>query len=521
MAKNKAPATDNKNYTTEQQYARKGQEKKRSTKPAGADASTIDGIEKFIVGQISEKYNPWKNNDMTEDDLAEDIFEQCGRYIRYCENGWMVWSAEDGCWKGEEYGEPVVQWIVRHFGRLLGESATEEYAEGLRYARHVRNSNGINAVMTILKRDKRIATSRRNFDINHEVLNCKGDLYNLRTGEIRKAEPEDNITKSCKYSPAEKTDAQMLPPQFHDFMKKVTSKDGVERPDLMLWILSYFGYSLTGETGASFFVNFHGSGQNGKSVLLKLMMAIFGDYAAPIHQDIVIENRFASQFLLSNLPGLRLGVLADAGEGQLNMKLLKEITTGEPMTAPVKFKDDMKFSSSCKLAVGSNHRLTLRNTGMDAKRRVRMIPFDYIVPDDEIVPDLEKKLLEEAPEILRCLIFCANKYYEMGGGAKAFPKCEVIDQASKEYLESQDLVGRWVKDNTEASFGYDVSLDDMYKNFQAWCAGEGIKKVMGKNKFGEHLSVHLKEKKHTNKGTVYQNIKLTGASPPIPGSGSG
>jgi len=158
---------------------------------------------------------------------------------------------------------------------------------------------------------------------------------------------------------------------------------------------------------------------------------------------------------------------------------------------------------------------------MDAKRRVRMIPFDYIVPDDEIVPDLEKKLLEEAPEILRCLIFCANKYYEMGGGAKAFPKCEVIDQASKEYLESQDLVGRWVKDNTEASFGYDVSLDDMYKNFQAWCAGEGIKKVMGKNKFGEHLSVHLKEKKHTNKGTVYQNIKLTGASPPIPGSGSG
>jgi len=111
------------------------------------------------------------------------------------------------------------------------------------------------------------------------VLNCKGALYNLRTGEVRPAEPEDYITKSvsCKPAEAKGKEQPQMPPQLLDFMRKITSKDGEERQDLARWILFYFGYSLTGETGVSFFVNFHGGGQNGKSVLLKTMMSIFGD----------------------------------------------------------------------------------------------------------------------------------------------------------------------------------------------------------------------------------------------------
>ena len=516
MTKKTVPAPDQQEAS---QYINKGM-KKRSKHPKDYKEATLSGrMAAYAIEQIPKKYDPWENNDLSEDDVADDIVLQCGRYIRYTENGWMGWSAEDGSWKGEEYAESMVQWIVRYFGRILAENAAEERTDELRFARGIRNSSGINAVMTILKRDKRIAMPREQFDLDPEVLNCKGDLYNLRTGEVRPVEPEDYITKSVCCKPDKTTNE--VPKQFMAFMDKITSKDGQMRNDLSMWLCSYFGYSLTGETGASFFVNFYGGGQNGKSVLLKLMMAIFGDYAIPVHQDIVIENRFASPFILSKLPGIRLGVLADAGEGQLNMKMLKQLTTGDPITAPVKFKDDLELRSVCKLAVGTNYRLTLKNTGMDAKRRVRLVPFDYTVPDEEIVPDLEKKLMEEAPQILRFLIFLAGEYYRKGRGARAFPKCEIIDEASKEYLESQDLVGRWVKDNTESYPGNEEEVSDMYKNFQAWCAGEGIKKVMGKNKFGEHLSSHVKEKKHTNKGTVYLHIKLTGSSPPLPDAGSG
>jgi len=510
--------------TPEQQYVLKGQKNKRSTLPEKEDSALAGRMAVAAIKQIPKEYDPWADNDLSEDDLAEDIVQHCGRYIRYCaEVGWMGWSAEDGCWKGEEHAESMVQWIVRHFGRLLAEDASDAMPEEQRFARHIRSSGGINALMSILRRDKRIAFTRDQFDNDPSLLNCKGDLYNLRTGEVRPVVPEDYITKSvsCKPADIKGKDKPKIPAQFFEFMKKITSKDGEERPDLAKWIMFYFGYSLTGETGASFFVNFHGGGQNGKSVLLKTMMSIFGDYASPISQDIVIENRFASQFDLANLPGIRLGVLADAAEGQLNMKMLKEITTSEPISAKVKFKKDFILRSVCKLAVGTNHRLTLKNAGMDAKRRVRMVPFDWTVPEEEIVPDLEKKLMEEAPEILLMLIKYAGEYYRRGSGAKAFPACEIVDEASKEYLESQDLVGRWVENNTEEAKGNEETVDNLYKNFCAWCAGENIRKVMGKNKFGDHLSVHVKDKKRTNKQVIYLNIKLTGEQPPLPDKGSG
>ena len=525
MRKQPAPAPKQK-YTPEQQYIHTGLKELRSKQPEDTEeknTTQFDSMATYIIKQISKDYNPWDINSLTEDDVADDIVLQCGRYIRYCESGWMVWNAEDGCWKGEEKAESMVQWIVRHFGRIMLENATEERPDALKYARGLLNSSGINAVMTILKRDKRIVMARDQFDADPEVLNCKGDLHNLRTGEVRPVEPEDYITKSMFCKPAEMKEEKMpkLPKQFEDFIMKVTSKEGQQRADLALWLLFYFGYSLTGETAASIFINCYGGGQNGKSVLLKLMMDLWGDYAAPLHQDIVIENRFASPFLLSNLSGSRLGILADAGEGQFNTKVMKELSTGEPIDAPVKFKKSFTLRSKLKMAIGTNHKITLRNIGKDIKRRLRLVPFDYTVPDDEIVPKLEEKLLKEAPEILRFLMYCARQYYNKGGGVKAFPVCQVIDEASKEYLESQDLVGRWVRDNTEEAPGNEESVDDMYLNFRRWCEGEGIKKIMGKNKFGEHVFIHIKEKKHTNKGTNYLNIRLISSSPPLPDRGSG
>jgi putative DNA primase/helicase len=250
------------------------------------------------------------------------------------------------------------------------------------------------------------------------------------------------------------------------------------------------------------------------------MTQLFGDYAAPIPKDIVIENRFASQFNLAGLPGIRLGVLADAPEGRLNMDTLKPITTGDTISAQRKFMKDFAFKSVCKIAVGSNPKLKLKDTGMAIRRRVRLAPFDYTVPDDEIVVNLEERLLEEAPEILALLIFFAKEYYRRGGGPRAFPPCAVVDQASAEYMDSEDLVGRYVKERTQAAPGGMVSPTDLYKDFLKWADGEGVIKKKSKNTFGEHLSTHIQKKK-THDGWHYLDIMIQGETGPLAGDRGG
>jgi putative DNA primase/helicase len=488
-------------------YIQKGLE--GGKKSEGREDTEPGRLAKYILDQIPEKFNVYENYDLNERHQAEAIITQCGRWIRFCpEIGWMVYHAEDGCWK-EPYAESVVQRIICHFGDLRYEGASDMRPDEARFAKHSLSSAGITAVKTILRNDTRIIIRQEEFDENPDLLNCKGDLYDLRAGTMRPAEPDDLISKTvfCKAAAREAAPeaapgaAQKagkepampaVPKKFEEFMKKITSREGVERPDLSLFISFFFGYCLTGDTGASFFVNFHGGGKNGKSVLLKLMMALFGDYAAPVPEDVVIENRFASQFDLANLPGIRLGVLSDAPEGRLNMKLLKPITTGDTISAKRKFMKDFAFKSQCKIAVGSNPRLTLKETGMAIKRRIRMIPFDYTVPDEDEIVNLDKILMEEAPEILALLIFFAQEYYRRGMGPRAFPPCEAVDETSRECLESEDLVGRFIKERVEEKPGSDVKAADLYKDFEKWEEAEGIRKKMSRNKFGERAKTFIK-----------------------------
>jgi len=430
--------------------------------------------------------------------------------------------------------------VIKHFGELLIEGANQDNGAEVRFARHILSSGGITAIKRILSMDTTIAVEQDRFDAEPDALNCKGDFYNLRTGETRPSRPEDMFSKTtfCKAAAMKKKisdgwELPELPVKFWDFLAKATSKpiydeDGrqtgvLEREDLSEYIMSWFGYCLTGDNGASFFVNFHGQGKNGKSVLLNLMMELFGDYAAPLPQDVVIENQFQSQFDLAGLPGIRLGVLIDAPEGRLNMDQLKPIISGDTINAKRKYLSDFKFKPSCKIAVGSNPRLTLKDTGMAVRRRIRMVPFDYVVSDEEAVVNLHRLLLkEEAPGILAYLICFAHEYYARGEGPKAFPACAAVDETSAEYMESEDLVGRWVKEQTEKAEKNTVSAADLYQDFKRWAAEEGVRKVISKNKFGEYLSLRIQKKRI---GDVYHYIDIRLKNPPpspaLSGSGSG
>ena len=505
MAKRKAASTNN--------YINTGLKKKKSEKREMSEAGRLAA---FIIDKIPKDYDVWDELDVNEVHLVHKIVEACGRWIRYCPQiGWMVYKEDEGRWT--DYGaESAVQRVITHFGELLNESTTETYPIEKRFARRILSSAGIGAIKNILRSDVSITADQKMFDVDPYQLNCMGDMYDLRTGEMRASTPEDLflMSTSCKASGLEKTEKGWklpgVPKIFEEFMKKITSKDGVQRSDLAFYLLSFFGYSLTGDTGASLFVNFHGIGKNGKSVLLKIMLKIFGDYAMTLHPDTVIESFTQSQFDDSELVGKRLAVLIDAPEGRLKMDKLKSIVSGEQITARRKHMKSIQFSPVCKIAIGSNPRLTLKDTGLAVRRRIRMVPFDYIVSDDEDDPNIGKNMYkEEGEQILSLLIWFAQQYYKNGEGPKAFPECKVVDQASEEYIESEDLVGRWKKERTEvAEPGKSEAASDLYEDFRKWCDDEGVRKKMSKNKFGEYLTTHVPNKKRTEDGILYQGIRL-------------
>jgi putative DNA primase/helicase len=491
----------------DEQYIKNGLKRKFSELRSQSEAGRLAA---FILSRIPPDFDIYRNYDLNETHQAEAVIDCCGRWIRYCpERGWLVYNEENGCWT-EKRAEAAVFAVVEHFAHLRWENA-ESDAKELRFCTSMLSASGLMAVIRIIKSDPRIVQGQEHFDRRPELLNCTGEVYDLKAGTHRRAEPEDYLTKSTRcgaWKPEPAGEKPLLPERFLEFVGEITSKDGAQRVDLAHYLLFYFGYALSGDMGAGFFVNFHGGGRNGKSALLGLMMELFGDYGAAIPEDLVLESPWASGFDLSEIPGVRLGVVADAPDGHLNMKDMKPIITGDPMSARRKYRENLQFKPVCKIAIGTNNRLKLRETGLGVQRRIRMIPFDYTIPEEQVDVFLKDKLLEEGPRILALLIGMAREYYQKGGGPRAFPACAVVDAASREYMASEDQVAQFLEEKTEAAEDAQIAAKDLYQAYLAWCDEQGIRKKLSGNSFGDRLTARKIERKHTNKARLYVGIRL-------------
>jgi len=88
-------------------------------------------------------------------------------------------------------------------------------------------------------------------------------------------------------------------------------------------------------------------------------------------------------------------------------------------------------------------------------------------------------------------------------------------------MESEDLVGRWVKERTESAEGNTESAASLYEDFKKWLDEEGVRKKMSRNKFGEHLGTHV-QRKRINDTYHYIDIKLKyDPNPPLDPGGGG
>ncbi|GHV84005.1 DNA primase/helicase [Spirochaetia bacterium] len=438
---------------------------------------------------------------MTEKDQADAIVEQCGRFIKYCGTlGWLTYNYGNGCWTSE-FDETVVVEIVKDFAEQRRAGAQNNEEE--KFAKTLLTNHSVNAVLNLIKTNSDIKKNHDEFDTDPYTINCHGELWDLRTAAMRETAPEDFVTKTTRF----KADSGKPVTYFSRFLTQITGKDGQPRIELGQWLLYFFGYCLSGVTSAQFFVNFHGKGNNGKSVLLILMLKIFGDYGALLSRDIVIENKYQSSFDNAALPGVRFAALIDAPDGVLNMNQLKSIVAGDEINAKRKFKPDFKFFPVCKIAIGSNPHLKLRETGFAVQRRIRLVPFDYTVPDGEEDPALLDKLLEEGEGITGLLVQMCKKYFDAGGGPSAFPPCDVVDKASADYLKSEDKVRLYVDARVEKKEGGEVKAQELYNDYVKWEQEQGNKPMSGRT-FGRRVGELVKSRDRKNDGYIYKEIAI-------------
>lgn len=359
------------------------------------------------------------------------------------------------------------------------------------------------AVMKALSRRVGIRLEGNEFDQDPFLLGCTNGVVDLRTGELlTEGIPGDYITKSIRlpYDP----DAPE-PTLFLQFLRDVMSGD----EEMTAYLLGILGYSLFGYQREQKFWMFVGQGQNGKGTLTKVIHWILDEYAVFAQSTLYMKSRFGEASSdkprpdLIALQGVRFAPTSEPVGGSFNDEMVKHHTGDDPIRARTLFVGrQVEFRPTHTLIFLTNDPPKTEDVGLSMRRRVRIVEFNERFEGDREDKDLEKKLKEEAPGILRFLIGAAKFYYENG-----LPEPAKVTLASAEYIEENDPLTLFVRDACVIDRHVKTNSRVLYDAYQDWALANEIQ-VMSMTGFGLAIQHRQSVKRHRERsGSYYMGIR--------------
>jgi putative DNA primase/helicase len=391
--------------------------------------------------------------------------------------GWFYW--EQYRWR-RTGGEKAAVWAAGDMAEQMPRTDPRGFFSDQELRVHRRRTQSTAGVKALLQQ----AQAAPGLSLDPDVLD--GDIYalctpggviDLRTGELRKPDPLADM-----HSRATTVGPQQMPiPRWHGFLRDTFGDDDKGRETTQFLHL-LLGYSITGDVGAQVLPFLYGSGANGKSVLLDVMMQILGDYASAAPPGFLMEKgKFAEHSTeLTELHGRRIVVCSELKPNdKFNEARVKLLTGGDKITARRMRQDFFTFTPTHKLWLLGNHRPEVGTGGHAFWRRMRLIPFERKVPNHRKIDNLAAELVrDEGPGILQWLVDGARRYLvtrdPLTGPAS-------VRLATAAYEKTEDHIGRFISercttgDDDRPNSHLRVEQKLLYEAYGHWCSDEGIK----------------------------------------------
>ena len=241
-----------------------------------------------------------------------------------------------------------------------------------------------------------LTTTAAQFDADPWLFNVLNGTINLKSGQLQHHNPADLITKLApvSYDPAAKC------PRFEQFLVEV-----LPDADTIVFGRMFVGFCLTGSTKNHVVVFLFGLGANGKSVLCETVGALLGDYAAVLPASVLMAKEYQGHACeIMPLRGARWALFPELPAGKFDEPRVKAFASADTMTARNLFEGPVTWKPTHKVVLTGNHKPIVRGQDEGIWRRLKLIPFDRVIPPERRDLDLPAKLREELPGILNWAI---------------------------------------------------------------------------------------------------------------------
>lgn len=421
-----------------------------------------------------------------------------GADLRYSARfGWFVWNGQH--WAEDETGA-VSQRAEAAAISIHAEAAaaTKKSDREALSAWAIKSESGprLREMIACARSKPGIAIRAEDLDKNRWLLNVRNGTVDLKTGKLLTHDRAHLITKII---PVE-YDESATGPGFEEFLLEIMCG----RDDLVQYLWKLFGYSLTGDTSEQAWWLFHGDGENGKSTLLNVWRAALGPYARHVDaNETFVEKRNTGAIRndLARLRGARLVTAIEVEKGKrLAESLVKQLTGEDPILARFLHKEHFEFMPEFKVIIAANHRPIIRGKDHAVWRRVRLVPFDFVVKkkNDKLADELKREL----PGILRWAV----RGLEAFQTEKLQPPSEVTAAVEK-YRKAMDWLGPFFEECcvVDSDQARTETASNLYRAYVNW-AGDG---AMPQRTFGSVFGERgFKPDKNKKIGRFWRGISL-------------
>lgn len=405
-----------------------------------------------------------------------------GEDLRYvAETGaWYIW---DGQRFALDKRERVRELLRASVGQILVEAAAEprqaRVAALAKCATKYSEAGGMSAILANVRSYPSIAREDEAFDRDPFLFNLGAGTLDLRTQRMRPVARSDEITQLA--SPELIYDPDAVSERWDEFLTRVF--DG--NADLMRYVQTCVGYSLTGDTSEECMFVLYGSGRNGKSTFIRVLRRLLGDYHGTANSSTILDggNTKGNEHRqdLVSLRGKRFVSAIEANEGKrLNEALIKTMTGRDALSLRAAFgHTQLTVMPTYKLWLAVNALPVVRDATEGLWSRMRVIPFSVMIPKAERDPYYDDKLWEEHAGIFRWAVEGCRLWQESRLGEPA----AVID-ATQEYRDESDDMAAFIGEACVLSPNARSYLQQLYAAWQAWSRTAGVTLPMSRKALG-------------------------------------
>lgn len=453
----------------------------------------------FVISEKTNGKQDLTKFSPTDSGNAERVHVYAGSNFRYVtESGqWLLWD-------GQRWNPDSTGGMVRLFVSVMKLTGTQAFglepmaAKAItKHALQSMDASKVSAGLQMLKSILGVSVSVNDLDADPWMIGTADGMIDLKTGKPITPDRSKLITKKI----GTRYDQSATCPTWGKFLHTVTNGDG----ELIQFLQSAVGYTLTGSNREQCLFFLHGSGCNGKGVFSETIKRLIGEYGQTAPESLFTKDRNQSATNdVARLAGCRMAIAAELEEGSCFAESrIKSLTGGDTITARFLHQEFFDFAPSHHFWISGNHKPTVKGSDLGIWRRIRLIPFNVRISEAQKDPKLADKLADELPGILNWALEGCLRWQR--DGLKT-PQC--VKQATEEYRIDEDVVGQFLQDCTIEDASDRVLISSLYEAYQAWAIKGGIKYPLTARLLNKKLEERGKLRAKSDGGRFWKGMGL-------------